>query len=91
MTAKPGGRTRRWNDRRAEAFTEVHRRDVILLRLEARPLRVGDRVRFTEGPKETYVVSGIVHRQDPDWYRLEGYPQDVPRHKLRKVAGKASA
>jgi hypothetical protein len=55
------------------------------------PLRVGDRVRFTEGPKETYVVSGIVHRQGPDWYRLHGHLQDVPRHKLRKVAGKASA
>jgi hypothetical protein len=52
------------------------------------PLRVGDRVKM-EGHKETFTVSGIVPKPGLDWYRLQGYPQDLPRHKLRKVAGKA--
>jgi hypothetical protein len=53
------------------------------------PLRVGDRVRMTEGPKEIFVVSGIVPRQSGDWYRLNGYVHDMPRQKLRKVSGRA--
>ena len=55
------------------------------------PLRVGDRVRLAEGPKETFVVSAIVPRQGADWYRLAGYIHDVPRHKLRKVIGRLRA